>query len=225
MAARKIYQAFGMELTVEQAAKAACVSKAAFYYQLSKLGGSAEAVLRMYDERYGNVMARLGVLKEEDGMNKPEKYSAAAKDEAAKEEILSILFDADRAADVPVETVAEEPETVSAEPGTVPTGEPTGEPVAEPAEEPARPSAGWDSREWVRKKTQTPLAVEIEEVKPDRGALKLLNDAIESLEKLSESGWEMSAKVRRDATAMVEGWKNERLLHFKELIDWRALEG
>lgn len=221
MAERKIYQAFGLELTVEQAAKAAGVSKAAFYAQLSKLGGSMEMVLRLYEGRYGGVLARLGVLKEEDGMNKPEKYSAAAKDEAAKEQILSILFDAERAAGVPVEAVADEPETVSAEPGTVPTGEP----VAEQAEEPARLSAGWDSREWVRGKTQTPLAVEIEEVKPDRGALKLLNDAIESLEKLSESGWEMSAKVRRDATAMVEGWKNERLLHFKELIDWRALEG
>lgn len=231
MARKKIYQAFGYEITIDEAAKAACVSRAAFYAQLSALGGSVETVLRMYDKRYGGVMERLKQIKEDVKMSKPVGNSTAARDEAAKEQILNILFDADRAASVPVETVADEPETVSAEPIAVQAGEP----AAEQAEEAVRPCTGWDSREWAQSKaqpteTQTtatgmPLAVELEEVKPDRGALKLLNDAIEALEKLSDSGWEMSAKVRRDATAMVEGWKNERLMYFKDLIDWRALEG
>lgn len=194
----KKYLVWGYEITAHEAAKYACVSVGAVRQMLSKLGGSMETVMRVYDERYGGVRTRLEAEKGEEA------------EEMAKEEILNVLFDADRAADVPVEAVAGEPEAM---------------PTEETTEEPARTGAGWDSGEWALRKAQTPLAMEIEEVKPDREELKLLNDAIEALERLSESGWEMSLKVRRDATAMVEGWKNERLLHFKDLIDWRALEG
>lgn len=113
MAKKKIYQAFGAEITIDEAIEAAGVSRGAFYAQLSQLGGSIETVLKLYDQRYGGVMERLEQIKQDKGdgkMSKPEGFCAAGKDEAAKEQILSILFDGEP------ETVSDEPETVSAEP-------------------------------------------------------------------------------------------------------------
>lgn len=166
-----------------------------------------ETVMRVYDERYGGVRTRL------------EAEKGADATELAAEEILNVVFNGkegahrEGAANVPVENVADEPEAA---------------PIEEPAEEAPEglmhTNEGWDSEDWAQKQ-KAPLAVEFAEVMPKRKDLKLLNDAIEAVERLSDSGWEMSAKVRRDAVAMVEGWKNERLLHFKALIDWRALEG
>lgn len=73
-------------------------------------------MLKMYDQRYGGVMERLEQIKqdkESEKMSKIEGYSAAAKEETAKEQILNILFDGEP------ETVSAEPETVSDEPETV----------------------------------------------------------------------------------------------------------
>lgn len=40
MAKKKIYQAFGAEITIDEAIEAAGVSRGAFYAQLSQLGGA-----------------------------------------------------------------------------------------------------------------------------------------------------------------------------------------
>lgn len=202
MAKKKIYRAFGYEITIDEAIEAACVSRGAFYAQLSALGGSMETVLRMYDQRYGGVMARLEQIMQDKGageMSNQERFRAAGEDEAAKEQILNILFDADRTASVPVESVAAEPEAA---------------PMEEPAEEPTAAMA-------------MSLAVELEAVKPDRRGLKLLNGAIKALDRLEEYA-DGSDRIKPEEQSAIEGMSrrltNMRIREYVELVDWEALE-
>lgn len=206
MAKKKTYQAFGYEITMDEAIEAAGVSKSAFYAQLSALGGSMETVLRMYDKRYGGVMERLEQIMQDKGageMSNQERLSAEAKDEAAKEQILNILFDADRAANVPVESVAAEPVAVQA-----------GEPAAEPTE--GQTTA-----------TGMPLAMGLEEIKPDRQGLKLLNGAIRALDKL-EAYADGSDRIKPEEQTAIHDARVQlqylRVREYVELVDWEALE-
>lgn len=198
---KKIHRAFGYEITIDEAIEAACVSRAAFYAQLSALGGSMETVLRMYDQRYGGVMARLEQIMQDKGageMSNQERFRAAGEDEAAKEQILNILFDADRTASVPVESVASEPTAA----------------MEEPASEPTAAMA-------------MSLAVELEAVKPDRRGLKLLNGAIKALDRLEEYA-DGSDRIKPEEQSAIEGMSrrltNMRIREYVELVDWEALE-
>ena len=53
MKSKKLYRCFGYDITIDEAAEFCNVSVASIRAQLTKLGGSMEAVLRMYDNRYG----------------------------------------------------------------------------------------------------------------------------------------------------------------------------
>lgn len=198
MAKKKIYQAFGAEITIDEAIEAAGVSRGAFYAQLSQLGGSIEVVLKLYDQRYGGVMERLEQIKqdkESEKMSKIEGYSAAAKEETAKEQILNILFDGE------LETVSAEPETVSAEPETV-------------SDEPVRATA-------------MPLAEEFEAVQPDRQGLKLLNAAIKALDKLDAYA-DGSNRIKPEEQTAIHDASVQlqylRVREYVELVDWEAYE-
>lgn len=50
---KKLYHCFGYEVTIDEAAEFCSVSVASVRAQLSKLGGSMEAVMQLYERRYG----------------------------------------------------------------------------------------------------------------------------------------------------------------------------
>lgn len=117
----------------------------------------------------------------------------------AAEEILNAIFDETRAERVAVATpTALEPEEKDEE-ETIPE-----EPTADGEEA----IDGWV----------------FEVAKPDRGELKLLNDAVEALEKLTESEIEVQSGTWDRMHDLLDRLKEERVSGFEALVDWRALE-
>lgn len=196
---KKLYPCFGYEITIDQAAECACVSVAAVRGQLTKLGGSMETVMQMYEKRYGGVINRMRKLLDYD------------EDEKAAKDIMAALgFADDEETEHPDTQMAEiaiaAPEALA---NATPLAENTGIMIL-PEEEPEN------------EEPRIMFAPIEKDDSGDRKELALLNDAIEALEKLEEVEIveECAAVMRED---MLMKLKDIRMNGYDHLINWRAI--
>lgn len=200
---KKEYPAFGCRITAEEAAQLCTVSIYTFKKRLWELGNSMEEALKYYDRRYGGVIDKM-----KDAKGLPTEEARAA------EEILNAIFDETRAERVAVATpTALEPEEKDEE-ETIPE---------EPTEEQETEELLMDTED-ADDTADTADTWEFEVAKPDRGELKLLNDAVEALEKLTESEIEVQSGTWDRTHDLLDRLKEERVSGFEALVDWRALE-
>lgn len=199
--AKKKYPCFGYEITIDEAAEFCCVSVASIRAQLTKLGGSMEAVVGMYDRRSGGVIDRM------------KKYYAddVEKKNKAVDDIMAALGMAE--AEEENEVMPAEPEEAhvfSAE-GAAATGimlVPADVPEEAAEEMPALPRIMLAEADHSGEKKQ----------------LSILNGAIDAIEKLEEVNFVMEcASVLRDDFLLK--LKQMRVNEFEHLVDWKAIAG
>lgn len=196
---KKLYPCFGYEITIDQAAECACVSVAAVRGQLTKLGGSMETVMQMYEKRYGGVIARMEQMMEYD-----------ADKQAAKDIMAALGFADDEETEHQDGQVAED---AIAAPATnvIPLAENTEIMILTEEEKEAE-----------NKEPRIMFAPIEKDDSGDRKELKLLNDAIEALEKLEEveTVEESAGAMREDVLLKL---KEIRMDGYEHLINWRAI--
>lgn len=204
---KKLYPCFGYEITIDEAAEFCSVSVASIRARLTELGGSMEAVLQLYDKKYGGVIARM------------EGYKDAEDDVKTRQTVDDIMTALGMAEEAETESDAGEAESpaVEAERGFNPeNAENIGvmihrggiaeiEPVDEAAEFPG---------------------MMLEELRPDhteeKRQLSLLNAAITAIEKLEDVDFVLEcASVLRDDFLMK--LKQMRINEFEHLVDWAAI--
>lgn len=199
---KKLYHCFGYEITIDQAAECACVSVAAVRGQLTKLGGSMEAVMRMYEKRYGGVISRMEQMMERDA------------DKRAMEDVMAVLgFENGQETECSDGQAAKNDIAVPEAPAAnaIPLAENTGIMIL-PEETPETESKG-------PRITFVPIE---KDDSGDRKELTLLNNAIEALEKLEEVEIveECAGVMRED---VLNKLKDIRMNRYEHLINWRAI--